>query len=253
MQRGVTSNTFCDLLTQPFTCQIGSVYSTDERKTTPIVISSLGYQDGRPECLYLTYCLVGGPALVGGLGQRPLWTGPKSGTVLIVTMMMMMMMMMTVDNTAAASNQRGQQPSQPQQQLNSSGFPCSQHPTNVTNHTHLQHPQQQLPAGPSSSSASSLSNEDAVNLQNPFADSPKTFGYSRSLGNCGPSSCPVPDYGHGHRMEAYHDVCPYPRNVDGGYCVGMSSYPGRHCVEPCFNQYVILLFYYFYYIVWVSV
>lgn len=138
---------------------------------------------------------------------------------------------------AAVSNQRGQQSSQPQQQFISSGFLPSQHPTGINNHTHHQHPPQQQSVGPSVSSASSSSVDDAVSLQNPFADSPKTFGYSRPAGSCGgvPSAYPVPDYGH--RMETYHDVAaPYPRNVDGGYCGGMASYPGHHCPEPCFSQ-----------------
>lgn len=139
---------------------------------------------------------------------------------------------------ASGAPQRCQQTSQTQQQFLSSGFPPSQLPTSISNHTYHQHPQQQLTVGPSASSASSSSTEDAVNLQNPFADSPKSFGYSRSAGSCGPSSYPVPDYGHGHRMEAYHDVAPYPRNVDAGYGTGMATYPGHHCAEPCFNQYV---------------
>jgi len=148
-----------------------------------------------------------------------------------------------VDYSAAAGgdNQRCQQASQPQQQFLSSGFPPGQHSTSVINHTHHHHPQQQLTIGPTGSSASSSSTDDPVNLQNPFADSPKTFGYSRSGGTCGPSSYPVPDYGHGHRLEPYHDVAPYPRNMDGGYCTGMATYPGHHCSEACFNQYVEIM------------
>jgi len=140
---------------------------------------------------------------------------------------------MTVDNVAASSNQRGQPSSQTQQQFISSAFPPNKHSTAI-NHTHHHHAQPQLTCAPSASSSSSLSNEDAINLQNPFADSPKTFGYSRSVANCGPTSYPVPDYGHA--METYHDVAAYPRNMDDGYCAGMSSYPGSHCSEPCFSQ-----------------
>jgi len=134
-----------------------------------------------------------------------------------------------VGDVAASNKQCDQQSSQTPQQFNSSAFPS----TSLSN--------QMVLGGPSTSSSSSLSTEDAVNLQNPFADSPKTFGYSRSVGNCGPSSYPVSDYGHGHRIEAYHDGPAYPRNLDGGYCTGMTSYQGSHCSEPCFNQYVELL------------